>query len=406
MTTTTMATTAGDAVLTEIILRWQGRVLEVRRLLGGEAITVGGGSNVDFFVPLEGGGSHELFSTTGELCLPPGVIVNDRGQGSVSLDLGLFSLELRRSPRERVAVVDRHFDAFWANVVVVVTAAMVALLAALAFSSTAVDDLDDELMQNPTRIRALVLAPTPKSKSVTPSSEPPTKTASSAKPKPKASSSSLAASQKKRASDAEVVSGKLAQLFGSADGLATVFGNADNDVLTAALGSLSSGAATASSDGALAMRTMTGAGRLTEGAGGVGEIRTRGRTEEGWGAGDGVIGDKVDHDVTIGPLDQVNITGTLDREVIRRVVRSHSDQVRYCYERALTLNPGLQGKLEIRWIIGPDGVVISADVASNGLGNADVAGCVKTRVKTWRFPAPRGGGIVAVNYPFFFKKAG
>ena len=38
--------------------------------------------------------------------------------------------------------------------------------------------------------------------------------------------------------------------------------------------------------------------------------------------------------------------------------------------------------------------------------NANVENCLASRIKTWVFPKPKGGGIVIVNYPFVFKQSG
>lgn len=35
--------------------------------------------------------------------------------------------------------------------------------------------------------------------------------------------------------------------------------------------------------------------------------------------------------------------------------------------------------------------------------NANVERCLASKIKRWVFPAPKGGGIVIVTYPFIFK---
>ena len=49
--------------------------------------------------------------------------------------------------------------------------------------------------------------------------------------------------------------------------------------------------------------------------------------------------------------------GALDPEVVRRVVRRHRAQIKYCYELELLRTPGLEGKVQVQWVIGPDGRV-------------------------------------------------
>lgn len=94
--------------------------------------------------------------------------------------------------------------------------------------------------------------------------------------------------------------------------------------------------------------------------------------------------------------------GGLDKEVIRRVVIAHLPQVKYCYERRLVVNPALKGKLIVRFTIAADGRVVSATASDDTIGDAEVTACVLTRATTWRFPAPAGGGIVDVIWPFLF----
>jgi hypothetical protein len=42
-------------------------------------------------------------------------------------------------------------------------------------------------------------------------------------------------------------------------------------------------------------------------------------------------------------------------------------------------------------------------VRESTLKNDAVEQCIIDRIKTWKFPAPAGGGVVTVNYPFIFK---
>ena len=60
----------------------------------------------------------------------------------------------------------------------------------------------------------------------------------------------------------------------------------------------------------------------------------------------------------------------------------------------------LAGKVEIGFIITPKGQVTGAKVTRSSLGNKEVEGCIATAVNRWLFPMPKGGGVVAVKYPF------
>lgn len=96
------------------------------------------------------------------------------------------------------------------------------------------------------------------------------------------------------------------------------------------------------------------------------------------------------------------VIGSLDKEVIRRVVRSKIAQVRYCYERQLMKNPRLAGKVTLKWVVSGTGKVVKASVASSSLNDLSTERCIEQKILRWRFPKPKGGGIVVVNYPFVF----
>ena len=58
----------------------------------------------------------------------------------------------------------------------------------------------------------------------------------------------------------------------------------------------------------------------------------------------------------------------------------------------------------MKFVIGGRGTVVTAKTATTTMGNVQVERCLVSRVKTWQFPAPKGGGIV--TYPFVFKQTG
>ena len=91
--------------------------------------------------------------------------------------------------------------------------------------------------------------------------------------------------------------------------------------------------------------------------------------------------------------------GRLDKELIRRVIRQHIMEVRTCYERELSKNPKLGGRVLIHFIIGTGGEVTKSEVESSTLGNTVVEECIAAAVRSWSFPKPQGG-VVSVTYPF------
>ncbi len=107
-----------------------------------------------------------------------------------------------------------------------------------------------------------------------------------------------------------------------------------------------------------------------------------------------------------GPLVEsrpVRVSDALPRSVVRRVIQKNLSQIRYCYERGMVRQPGLTGRVRVRFEIGSRGLVRTAKVARSSLGDARVERCILKRIRRWRFPKPRGGGQVVVHYPFVLR---
>lgn len=96
--------------------------------------------------------------------------------------------------------------------------------------------------------------------------------------------------------------------------------------------------------------------------------------------------------------------GSLDREVIRQGVRRGSSAVRACYQQALDRVGVIEGRLTVRFTIGETGAVRQAlvDDAQSEIDDPQLRRCLLAAVRALRFPAPEGGGIVLVSYPFEF----
>ena len=95
------------------------------------------------------------------------------------------------------------------------------------------------------------------------------------------------------------------------------------------------------------------------------------------------------------------ILGALDKSLIDAVLKRNMSQIRYCYQRELTNNPKLTGKIVVKFTIAADGTVSRAGIKSSSMGSKNVENCITGRFKRLKFPQPRGG-IVIVSYPFIF----
>jgi TonB family protein len=89
-----------------------------------------------------------------------------------------------------------------------------------------------------------------------------------------------------------------------------------------------------------------------------------------------------------------------DEGVIRRIVRSHINEIRHCYNEALVRDPNRAGRVELTFYVGPTGKVAISDVSESTLGDPIAERCMAKAVKRWKFPRPRGTGSAKVVYPF------
>jgi len=89
--------------------------------------------------------------------------------------------------------------------------------------------------------------------------------------------------------------------------------------------------------------------------------------------------------------------GGLDKALIRRYIRRHLDEVRYCYEKELLATPGLAGTVVAEFVINPDGTVIGS--TAHGMDDA-IDSCVAGVMGSIAFPAAKTHTATSVKYPF------
>lgn len=436
----------------EITMRWGASVLDVKRLRGVPEFKIGAAADADMFAPLE---SFQLVrqkpnSTEWEVRFHPSmagtVQWQDRrvslsesgarrdGAGDASvltltddmrieISLEDITLEIRNVSRSRAIPIPPFFDMFFINATLVTLFTFMSFLSVVVMWPTGLDEDDDLLLTNPGQFQTLILKPPPKDnsfleklKSKSAASRSPKKDEGKAGKKKKETTpparTASKAPKKEKPSDEQVVSAQLSKLFGADGnaGVAQIFGaNMAGGELQNLLGGLS-GAKTADAAGAAGL-SFRGAGpggansgTLSMGSGRIG-TRGRGSGEGDYGSSEGGIGAKTERGPVFTQGTPV-IYGSLDKEIIRRVVQENANQIRYCYERELTQSPGLYGKITMKWVIDGEGRVTKASVAETQMNNANVENCLARRIRGWNFPKPKGGGIVVVTYPFVFKKSG
>lgn len=102
----------------------------------------------------------------------------------------------------------------------------------------------------------------------------------------------------------------------------------------------------------------------------------------------------------IRPAGVTETGGRLPPQAVQRVIRQNFGRFRLCYEQGLARNPNLTGRVSVRFLIGSDGAVASAQ-GSGDLPDAGVVNCVTNAFYGLSFPQPRGN-TVRVNYPLLF----
>jgi hypothetical protein len=156
--------------------------------------------------------------------------------------------------------------------------------------------------------------------------------------------------------------------------------------------------------GGVGVASGAGGLRSAKGAGGTGSLRGGGSLRAS-GPGEVGTGERGGERAVKGIVKDsapVDVDGSLDPAVIAREIRGRLGAIKACYESGLKRNPNIGGKLQLRFEISSVGKVTSAEIENDTMHDEEVASCIKSRVSTWRFPAPAGGSV-QFSYPFIFQ---
>jgi hypothetical protein len=93
--------------------------------------------------------------------------------------------------------------------------------------------------------------------------------------------------------------------------------------------------------------------------------------------------------------------GRLASEVIQRVVRLNDGRYRACYETGLRTDPGLQGRVTVKFVIDRTGAVAVAADGGSDIPDEGVRRCVVASFLSLSFPSPESGSVTVV-YPIAF----
>ncbi len=106
---------------------------------------------------------------------------------------------------------------------------------------------------------------------------------------------------------------------------------------------------------------------------------------------------------TAGIPSETVVLGSMDPDVIRRILLDHLPQFRYCYQKELEkTGADTSGTVKLDFTIGAAGNVVDAGIEGSSALPTDVKKCVVGVLKGIRFPEPMGGGKVGVKQPMNF----
>ena len=96
------------------------------------------------------------------------------------------------------------------------------------------------------------------------------------------------------------------------------------------------------------------------------------------------------------------VLGGISAEAVDSAIDARRDAIGACFQDGLAENPGLAGKVLVRFTIVRDGSVSKATIRSTSLRHAATEACLSAQVAEAQFPALEVGEAAIVTYPFVF----
>ncbi len=93
--------------------------------------------------------------------------------------------------------------------------------------------------------------------------------------------------------------------------------------------------------------------------------------------------------------------GTRSRtpESVLRVIRQHVGAFQYTYQKFMRINPGLGGKISLKFTIAPSGDIIALSLVRSNTGNAELDDEIKDKARRMKFDQIDGSNLT-VTYHF------
>jgi hypothetical protein len=96
------------------------------------------------------------------------------------------------------------------------------------------------------------------------------------------------------------------------------------------------------------------------------------------------------------------VLGGISAEAVDAAIDTRRDAIEACFQEGLAENPGLAGKVLVRFTIVRDGSVSKATIRSTSLRHAATEACLSAQVAEAQFPTLEVGEAAIVTYPFGF----
>jgi hypothetical protein len=164
----------------------------------------------------------------------------------------------------------------------------------------------------------------------------------------------------------------------------------------------SESSSSSSHDGANMLATGSAESVNTVGGSKVKGLKTNGSFGGAGGFQNAGLSGKSNFDSTLSATRTV-VLGSIDPDLLRKILREYIPQFRYCYQKELARNPEVDGTIDLDFVINGQGKVSKSTIKSKN-GNFSNSGmdCVDGVLKIIPFPKPKGGGIVEVRQPLNF----
>ncbi|PKN47237.1 MAG: hypothetical protein CVU59_03585 [Deltaproteobacteria bacterium HGW-Deltaproteobacteria-17] len=101
---------------------------------------------------------------------------------------------------------------------------------------------------------------------------------------------------------------------------------------------------------------------------------------------------------------KTEVSGKMDPNEVRAVIRAHRNEVHHCYQKGLLENDRAAGVVRVVFHLNPAGRAIECRIEEN-LSVSSVGNCICGRIQIWRFPQPEGG-LAKISYAWTLQPGG